>query len=894
MGVQYLYNRNGQLHFRMRVPKDLKGWFPTWVIQKSLNTGKASEAKLPMAGWVQKTAELFTVLRSPLLSQSIRKKTVENFLSNQLSRRVNFKGSDKRGEENIGEPGVCGKNKTWKEMVSSVLKAPVKGRTMVTESEMEEIAGKIVDSGLAGYQSMWNLMPEDFRNGLAAQVLADIPKDAVLAQLGCGAFGRIITQYIIKGCLTPTEKNWIKARFQSAKFEVPPDWSSLRIEGLLTDQIKRLQETATEEAKDHLGLYEFILPAEYLKFQIKLMAIELERLFNKFWLHYIELTWEILHVEKALSEAQATIKRRGKNWEIDTKELIGAVPSTSLTSELVTSISESVVINLDFIVSCLTDMVGNFIEKTDVRSLDKILFHESSFAKEIQNCIKKSDKETERVIDLIKSNERKRITLQYEVKAEYEEIFVNAINGIACLCKMHLETYGKPPQISVSTGNLEQLSSSVEVAPQTIKSRSKRYKGLLLSEAIDGFISESKSKQAWNEQTISEVPSKLNILIEILGDIEIRKVTRQQLVKVMDILQKLPSRRNTNVKFRGKKIAHLVKMGATNTLSNKSVNNYMTWINGLFIWAFNNQHTSYNPALNLKVKIDTLASEERAIYSKEDLINLFNSPVYNSGHEKYLKEFAGRPERFWIPLISLFSGARANEIAQLYVEDIVIVDEIPCISINNEKDKVLKNKASKRIFPIHPTLLELGFLEYIEVLRENQFDRLWMNLKKKTGKYGNSFTPWMQKINRIYITKDPKKSFHSFRHSFINNLKQSRADKSVIKGIVGHEDGSITYDRYGKSYEPNVMLTEILKLDYGLDIVQILREYGVPGWRHIDTINPEETVSKKVSKKFKAKSVKTKRKPIIAPQEPLPKESTKIWRSRPPRKKDPLSNKPPQ
>jgi integrase len=165
-----------------------------------------------------------------------------------------------------------------------------------------------------------------------------------------------------------------------------------------------------------------------------------------------------------------------------------------------------------------------------------------------------------------------------------------------------------------------------------------------------------------------------------------------------------------------------------------------------------------------------------------------------------------------------------NEICQLYVDDIIKFDDLWCISINDEKDKRLKNVASKRIIPVHPALVELGLMEYVESLKTENSPRLWMNLEwtDLTG-YGNSFCKWYQRYNRIHVTADPKKVFHSMRHTLADTLKQAGVQETVIAELVGHSNaGSMTMGRYGKRYQPKVLLEALEKLDYGIDIPDIL------------------------------------------------------------------------
>ena len=73
------------------------------------------------------------------------------------------------------------------------------------------------------------------------------------------------------------------------------------------------------------------------------------------------------------------------------------------------------------------------------------------------------------------------------------------------------------------------------------------------------------------------------------------------------------------------------------------------------------------------------------------------------------------PERFWIPLLGLYTGAWLNEICQLDVADVLEIENVWCISINADGDpkKSVKNQYGCRDVPIHDNLVQLGFLDYV-------------------------------------------------------------------------------------------------------------------------------------------------------------------------------------
>jgi integrase len=119
---------------------------------------------------------------------------------------------------------------------------------------------------------------------------------------------------------------------------------------------------------------------------------------------------------------------------------------------------------------------------------------------------------------------------------------------------------------------------------------------------------------------------------------------------------------------------------------------------------------------------------------------------------------------------------------------------------------------------IHPKLIELGFIMYYQNMKESGHPRLWMNLSYiHLHGYTNTFGKWYQRYNRDYVTDDPKKVFHSMRHTVTDTLKQAGVIESVIAELVGHSNGgSMTMGRYGKRYQPKVLLEALKKLDYAI------------------------------------------------------------------------------
>lgn len=249
-------------------------------------------------------------------------------------------------------------------------------------------------------------------------------------------------------------------------------------------------------------------------------------------------------------------------------------------------------------------------------------------------------------------------------------------------------------------------------------------------------------------------------------------------------------------------------------LKPSTISKKIGFLKGLFDYAVDEEWISKNPALRLKLPSPG-TEKERVPYSLADLKVIFSSPIFVSG----LRQRGGRGEaQVWIPIIALFTGARLEEIAQLNVADIYIddYDNVWVVRFTNlEEGQSLKTVASRRRIPLHPDLLELGLLEYVESQRVAKHVRLFNLLTPdKHGAFSASFGKWYGRYVRALGIIDTRKVFHSYRHLFKSTLRRGQADDKASRALMGHAL-SDTSDKYGdESYPLPPMQTALKKLRF--------------------------------------------------------------------------------
>lgn len=135
---------------------------------------------------------------------------------------------------------------------------------------------------------------------------------------------------------------------------------------------------------------------------------------------------------------------------------------------------------------------------------------------------------------------------------------------------------------------------------------------------------------------------------------------------------------------------------------------------------------------------------------------------------------------------------------------------IQCIRIDDSREgQNLKNSSSRRILPLHPALIEQGLVQHVEAVRTTGADRLFPELEAVRGKLSHAPSKWFGRYKTKQGITDTRKTFHSFRHTHIDDLRDAGVQDSLIKRIAGHEDSAVTFSIYG-SRSPLKAMAEAL------------------------------------------------------------------------------------
>lgn len=339
--------------------------------------------------------------------------------------------------------------------------------------------------------------------------------------------------------------------------------------------------------------------------------------------------------------------------------------------------------------------------------------------------------------------------------------------------------------------------------------------GLTLAELAANFSAEKKLSKSWVAKTELEKKDHLALLNEVLGEnTDILTINYISTKRVKDILSRYPRNRTKNPLTRGKRLEDALNLPGVEAIKVPTINKYLQTYSDMFEWAYKNGLVEKNHFSGITIRVRKERKEGRAAFSREQMRTILSvltdeaSPLIN------------KPYRKWGPLIGAYTGARLNEIAQLHLADIVEREGISCFDINDEAEgKQLKTAAATRSVPLHPKLIELGFLDYVLSLKAKGQHRLFPDFSYSANNgWGRTLGRFFNEVLLPAINiKSGDLVFHSLRHTVVTELSRKGVEQTFVKALVGHQQIGVTQKVYFKAgYSIRQLYEELSKLEYHL------------------------------------------------------------------------------
>ncbi|MGO0789171.1 tyrosine-type recombinase/integrase [Herbaspirillum seropedicae] len=179
--------------------------------------------------------------------------------------------------------------------------------------------------------------------------------------------------------------------------------------------------------------------------------------------------------------------------------------------------------------------------------------------------------------------------------------------------------------------------------------------------------------------------------------------------------------------------------------------------------------------LTKKERVEQTESYEP--FANEDIAALFEPLAYKSE--------MNAPDLFWGPLLGIYTGMRISEATQIRCRDVILAENgVHFIHVYNSK-----TKGGIRKVPICDALINLGFLDYVEEVRDAGANRIFPHRSFINGSYSKRLSEEHLKYLTLRKIKKPDdhKSFHSYRVNVITQLANNGVSATLASRIVGHE-----------------------------------------------------------------------------------------------------------
>ncbi len=403
----------------------------------------------------------------------------------------------------------------------------------------------------------------------------------------------------------------------------------------------------------------------------------------------------------------------------------------------------------------------------------------------------------------------------------------------------------------------EQIQRAQEARTPAIPARdfAGKHANKLFSEALEAYCADASGLPG-DLASVSEQRQRKNgmkVFAEFMGDLPLSEIDADKLRAFRDgPLRTLPGNANSLPKELRrptmKETVDAVRAAGVDwpLMTLDMQRERMQWLGRLFAW-LQKDWIKENPAASLQGETGRTRAERKDIgrvkdddegrgpFNPDELKLIFGQSWFQTGSGAHFKRpRKWYPFEYWLPLLGLYAGCRISEASQLHLTDIKRSEAgVWHLDINEyTKDKSVKNDPSKRIVPLHQVLIDLGFLEYCERLRQEGFRRVFPELThaKTDARYAKeSIRKMSAMLKALGMPRDLLHVFHCLRHNMNNGLVRVPlaalpfADEDFKKfirySVLGHKPGDDVNVRHYTTTTPEEMLALISGLAYDLPAI---------------------------------------------------------------------------
>lgn len=313
------------------------------------------------------------------------------------------------------------------------------------------------------------------------------------------------------------------------------------------------------------------------------------------------------------------------------------------------------------------------------------------------------------------------------------------------------------------------------------------------------FRDQQVQTKRWDNQTAAQAGATYRLFADACGDKPLRAYTRKDAGRFRERVERLPSDYGKHPRYRGLSVEAILNAytalpegSRVGIITQKTIKRHFSALSTLWTAAVAEGDAGENIFSGHRFAATRKPNEQRDMWEQADLARLFATPVWTGCRSATQRSTPGtlvlRDERFWLPLVAVFSGLRQEEICQLQIEDVRQEDGTWYFDINDRPPRKLKNATAIRRVPVHSELIRLGFMQHVERLRRSRQTRVFPAFRPggADDRLGHAFTKWFTRYRRDVGLYRPGLNFHSFRHTATTLMHQAGVAAAVIDHVTGH------------------------------------------------------------------------------------------------------------
>lgn len=286
--------------------------------------------------------------------------------------------------------------------------------------------------------------------------------------------------------------------------------------------------------------------------------------------------------------------------------------------------------------------------------------------------------------------------------------------------------------------------------------------------------------------------------IEAFGDLPLNHITSSMCREFRDQLKLTPYRPSKEInQLPFKEQIDKAQQEGLKTIALSRVEVLLHLFSGILTRAQNDALISENPCSSIKVEVPNITRERAPEFTDAEMNTLFDSGLF-TGDIRPVRANYGEAI-YWVPVLLAYTGARLEEICQLFRRDVEQKDGHWIIHIRDWDESQSVKTGKSRVVPLHPHLLELGFERFLATCATEGPLFSELKVSNLTGRYSDKLGKWLgEQIRQILGLKTGSISpLHAFRHTFVTHMRDLDIREDIQNAITGHSQGTSVGRRYG-------------------------------------------------------------------------------------------------